>query len=223
MSARHVSRQGSRHGSALGLGLALAAACAGPLGGCGSTVYSPQVVARGELTLSYNHGFELSAGGRRVAKGVSYRGLADYVGCVPQAQMHARSAQNNGSAAITLSVLGAVIGVSGLIGLIGIWDEPNRWQWVGGGIGLGALGATFGGLSWRYKNHANGHAIDAMNFYNDSVGSLGATCADLRYPEPAGPLPEAAPPGGAAPAPDQPAGPPTVAPQLPPPPVVPGP
>ncbi|MFO0577612.1 MAG: hypothetical protein U1A78_26710 [Polyangia bacterium] len=183
------------------------------VGGCGATFYTPQVVARGELTLRYDHGFELVAGGQRVAKGLSYRGLTDYVRCVPMAEQHARSAQRNGSAAITLSVLGALIGVSGLTGLVGIWDEPNRYSWVGGGIGLGALGATLALLSWRYKNHANGHAVDAMNYYNDAVGSLGATCADLRYPAPAGPLPGA--PDG-SPGPELP-------PELPPPPAVPAP
>lgn len=190
------------------------------LGGCGATFYTPQVVARGELTLRYSHGFELVAGGQRVAKGLSYRGLTDYVRCVPMAEQHARSAQRNGSAAITLSVLGALIGVSGLTGLIGIWDEPNRYSWVGGGIGLGALGATLALLSWRYKNHANGHAIDAMNYYNDAVGSLGATCADLRYPAPAGPLP-GAPDGSAPPDPTQPTQPTSLPPELPPPPAVP--
>lgn len=34
-----------------------------------------------------------------------------------------------------------------------------------------------------------------MNFYNDAVGSLGASCADLRYP----PLVAAAPPMEAIP------------------------
>jgi hypothetical protein len=202
--------------AALGLG------SVGSLGGCGATFYTPQVVARGELTLRYSHGFELVAGGQRVAKGLSYRGLADYVRCVPMAEQHARSAQSNGGAAITLSVLGALIGISGLTGLVGIWDEPNRYSWVGGGIGLGALGATLAILSWRYKNHANGHAIDAMNYYNDAVGSLGATCADLRYPAPAGPLPgdPSGNPTMPPPGPNQPPAT-TLPPELPPPPVVP--
>jgi hypothetical protein len=186
------------------------------LGGCSTTTYAPQVVARGELTLRYDHGFELVAGGQRVSSGVAYNGLARYVRCVPKAHEHARSAQRNGGAAITLSVLGGVIGLGGLIGLVGIWDEPNRWSWVGGGVGLGALGATLAVLSWRYKNHANGHAVDAMNYYNDSVGSLGATCDDLRYPEPAGPAPEpTAPPASPAPSPS-----PTLPPTLPPPPTL---
>lgn len=190
------------------------------LGGCSTTLYSPQVVARGELTLRYDHGFELVAGGQRVSSGVAYNGLARYVRCVPKAHEHARSAQRNGGAAITLSVLGSVIGLSGLIGLVGIWDRDNLAKWLGGGVGLGAVGATLGTLSWRYKNHANGHAVDAMNYYNDSVGSLGATCDDLRYPEPAGPAPEPpAPAAPGAPAPlDGLAGPPpTLPPTLPPP------
>lgn len=190
------------------------------LGGCGTTLYSPQVVARGELTLRYDHGFELVAGNQRVSSGVAYNGLAHYVRCVPAAHEHARSAQRNGGAAITLSVLGSVIGLGGLIGLVGIWDRDNLAKWLGGGVGLGAVGATLGTLSWRYKNHANGHAVDAMNYYNDSVGSLGATCDDLRYPEPAGPAPEApAPlvPGAPVPPEGLAVPPPTLPPTLPPP------
>ncbi|HNN97929.1 MAG TPA: hypothetical protein PKI03_36950, partial [Pseudomonadota bacterium] len=56
------------------------------------------------------------------------------------------------------------------------------------------VGLTLSIVSWRLKNHANGHAHDAVNFYNDSVGSLGATCDDLSYPSPVGPAPAAAVP-----------------------------
>jgi len=154
-----------------------------------TTQYTPQVVARGELTLAYDDGFQISAGGRQIARGWLYRGLAEHVRCVKPAKEHAEKAATNGRAAIAFSVLGGVIGSGGLLAL-GALAEKNNWApWLGSGLGLGSVGLTFSILSWRFKNHANGHAIDATNYYNDSVGSLGATCEDLRYPAPLGPAP----------------------------------
>jgi len=44
------------------------------------------------------------------------------------------------------------------------------------GLGAGSLGA---------KAHANGHALDAVNFYNDALGSSGGSCRNLSAPAPA--------------------------------------
>jgi hypothetical protein len=90
-------------------------------------------------------------------------------------------------------VLGGVLGGSGLIALVALADGDHWAPWLAGGLGLATVGLTFSIVSWRFKNHANGHAIDAMNFYNDSVGSLGATCDDLVYPPPAAPAPPTSP------------------------------
>lgn len=158
--------------------------------GCAATSYEPAVVARGEITLSYDHrGFALTAGQKPLAHGLLYKGLPEYVRCVPEAARHAQAAQQSGRGAVALSILGGIIGVSGLFGLYGLYDTQNGWPWLLGGVGLGILGTTLAGVSHRYKNHANGHALDAVNYYNDAVGSLGATCDDLRYPAPAGPTP----------------------------------
>ena len=191
--------------------------------GCAATSYEPAVVARGELTLSYDHrGFAIEAGRQPLSHGLLYKGLPEYVRCVPEAARHAREAQSSGRGAVTLSVLGAVIGLSGLFGFYGFYDKENIIPWLLGGIGAGIVGTTLGGVSHRYKNHANGHALDAVNYYNDAVGSLGATCSDLRYPAPAGQLPS--PPDPVSPPnPLSPPGVPgaIVAPPLPPPPLVP--
>lgn len=193
--------------------------------GCAATSYEPAVVARGELTLSYDRrGFAIEAGRQPLSRGLLYNHLPEYVRCVPEAARHAREAQSSGRGAVTLSVLGAMIGVSGLLGLYGFYDKENLLPWLLGGIGAGIVGTTLAGVSHRYKNHANGHALDAVNYYNDAVGSLGATCDDLRYPAPAGPLAEPAtplsPPGAPTlPVPGAPAG--LVAPPLPPPPLAP--
>src|SRR4051812_13754701 len=84
--------------------------------GCATSSYVPQVVARGEMTLRYEGGYELSAGGRKVARGLTYHGLEDYVRCVPAAREQARQARSSGRAAIATSVLGGVLGGGGLIG-----------------------------------------------------------------------------------------------------------
>jgi hypothetical protein len=160
--------------------------------GCATTQYTPQAVARGELTLRYDGQFSTIAGGQQVARGLTYSGLEDYVRCVPAAREHARDAAENGRKAIAFSVLGAALGAGGLIGFGGLANQQNWVPWIAGGLGSASLGLVFSILSWRAKNHANGHALDAVNYYNDSVGSLGASCQDLSYPPPVGPA-EAAP------------------------------
>lgn len=48
--------------------------------------------------------------------------------------------------------------------------------------GVGTTAAALGSVTLRHRSL--GHAIDSMNYYNDQVGSLGATCEDLRYARP---------------------------------------
>ena len=158
--------------------------------GCATTQYQPQLAARGELLLRYDGGFVMQAQGQTVARALSYRGLDRFVACVPEAHQHARSAQSHGGAAIALSVIGVTLSLASLGSLAGLADTQHQWSWLGGGLAAGAVGLTLSALSWREKNQANGHAIDAMNHYNDAVGSLGANCQDLRYPPAAGPSPQ---------------------------------
>jgi hypothetical protein len=178
--------------------------------GCATSSYAPQVVARGELLLRYDGGFEMWGGGRLVARGLTYRGLPEYVRCVPAAHDQARQARRSGQAAVAMSVLGATFGLVSLGGFYGVYEitqgNPSLgWPIVGGAVGVAAVGTVMAGLSRLYKNRANGHAVDALNYYNDAVGSLGATCDDLRYPAPQSPPPvpelpppPAVPPGAAS-------------------------
>ena len=160
------------------------------LAGCAeNTAYVPRVVARGEITLRYDGGFEAWAENRRIARGLRWRGLAHYVNCVPQAREHANEAAKAGDRALGLSIAGGILGGVAIGGLVGVVDEANRWAWLGTGLGTAVLGAIFAGTGRLARNQANGHAVDAINFYNDAVGSLGATCADLTYPPPAQPQP----------------------------------
>lgn len=180
--------------------------CAAVLsGGCGGTVYAPRMVARGELVLRYDNGFELWGGGQRVAAGLRYRGLPEYVQCVPEAHRHAQEARRSGTMAVTLSALGATFGVLALGGLSGLLyldrDTTVAGALLGSGVGVAAIGTFFAGFGRMNRNAANGHAVDAMNYYNDAVGSLGATCADLRYPPPTGPAPPEQTPPPELPAP----------------------
>lgn len=184
--------------------------------GCATTQYAPQLVARGEITLGYDGGFVMRAEGKTIASGLSYRGLPGYVACVPEAHRHAKSAQSHGGAAIALSVLGVTLSLASLGGLVGLADTDHQWAWLGGGLASGVVGLTLSSISWREKNQANGHALDAVNYYNDAVGSLGASCNDLRYPPAAGPAPLEAP---AAP-PSSPPSPSPASDALPPPPTV---
>jgi hypothetical protein len=174
--------------------------------GCGSgrTTYFPHVVARGELTLRYDDGFQVYGGNRVVAESYSYEGLTDYVRCVPEAAAHARRAESRGQSAVTLSTLGIVFGLTGMGGLGGLYfqdkDPAIMWGMLGTGVLVAATGVVLGGLSRGAKEDAHGNALDAVNYYNDAVGSLGATCDDLAYPAPAGPVSEAAPaPSGQVP------------------------
>lgn len=187
--------------------------------GCATTQYAPQVVARGELTMRYQGGFEIYAGRERLSSGLTYPRLTHYVRCVPEAHKHAQAARGSGIGAVTTSIVGGTLGAAGLVGLIGLADQDRLGIWLGASLAASSVGLVFSIVGWRLKNHANGHAHDAVNFYNDAVGSLGATCDDLSYPAPAGdvpPLPLAPVPPPDATAPGSPAQP--VPPGLPPPP-----
>lgn len=174
----------------------LGAAALGLLAGCGSgmTQYTPQLRARGELTLHYDNGFSMTAEGREIASGHSWGGLTEYVKCVPKAKEHAEAAESSGSAAVALSWVGAGIGLGSLGSLAGlsVYDkDPNlAGAILGAGVFAAVTGVVLAAVGRNQKNVANGHAVDAMNYYNDAVGSYGGTCR-----KPAPPLPQVEPQG----------------------------
>lgn len=172
--------------------------------GTGTTTYFPRMVARGELTLRYDNGFQIYGGNRVVAESYSYEGLSNHVRCVPEALAHAKRAESRGQTAVTLSTLGVVFGLSGMAGLSGLYFQEKNpelmWGILTTGVLVAVTGVVLGGMSRSAKEDAHGNALDAVNFYNDAVGSLGASCDDLAYPAPAGPVPEVAPaPSGQVP------------------------
>jgi hypothetical protein len=191
--------------------LGISACALGLLSGCGSglTTYNPQLRAQGELTLRYDNGFSMTAEGQEVASGLSWSGLTDYVECVPQAKKHAKSAERNGGAAIALSWVGAGLGLASLgsLGALAIYDKDKpepALQILAAGLGGAITGVILAAIGRHEKNVANGHAVDAMNYYNDAVGSRGGTCKkpppQLPEVEPTPPPPPASAPPAAPPA-----------------------
>jgi hypothetical protein len=159
--------------------LAAAALAAATSLGCTfvPSTHAPQHVAHHELVLTYDEGYVLSAEGRTIARGYAYEGLEAYVRCVPQAREHAAVAEAAGSAVVPLQVTGGVLAFSGLGGLAGLGFVDRNGQ-VAAGLLLGGLGLQLLGLALvaggaQAKVDANGHAVDAMNYYNDAVGSRG--------------------------------------------------
>jgi len=143
--------------------------------------YEPQHVGPAELTLRYNRGVEVYSGRNFLAKGPTYRGLAEHVSCVPRAYEHARYAQKHGRARRGLAWSGGALGVASLGGLSGfafLEEEPKTaFALLGAGLGVAVLGIVLAGASRSAGNQAHGNAIDAINYYNDAVGSVGGSCA----------------------------------------------
>lgn len=176
------------------------------LSSCTPFYYEPQLLSRGEMTVRANwRGVELRAGGQRIASSLGlYDGLTDYVGCVPRARTYAERARFTSIAAAVFSggaVLFGLLGFGYLIRDAATYDQPSLSDCKPGDQGteqctvrytnqplsgrsftLSLIGSVLAGLSVSLRYRATGQAVDAMNYYNDAVGSLGATCANLRYP-----------------------------------------
>ena len=163
-------------------GLTIVAAMALPA--CGPpapSIYPPKLTARDELIASYDNGFVLSTRDRAIAKGFEYRGLTDFVGCVPEAREHARKAEASGGRAGPLTTAGVTLSFAGLGGLGGLalYNKNNAAMAgvLAGGLVVQLIGLALVGAGAQSKVDANGNAIDAMNYYNDAVGSRGKRCA----------------------------------------------
>ncbi len=162
--------------------MVLGAASLGLLAGCGhgTSTYAPQLRAFGELTMRYDDGFSMTAEGKEIAQGNTWTGLSEYVKCVPKAREHAEAAESIGTGAVVLSWVGAGIGLASLGSLAAVpgYDSHPDVSNVALAIGLsGAItGVVLAAIGRAQKPNANGHAVDAMNYYNDEVGSRGGTC-----------------------------------------------
>jgi hypothetical protein len=162
--------------------LALFAALAFALSGCNTAMsqYEPMTGVPGELTLRYRSGFEIWSGSAPVARGVSYNHLTDFVRCVPRARSHAEEAERYGDAAVGLSTAGAGMAIGGIGGLGGLAYLDKDGGLAAGivltGIGVQVMGVILATFGHSFKEMANGNAVDAVNHYNDAVGSHGGHC-----------------------------------------------
>ncbi|MBI4953214.1 MAG: hypothetical protein HY908_14370 [Myxococcales bacterium] len=189
--------------------------------GTGSTSYTPSVLAAGELTLRYHDAVEVWSPTGKVAEGARFAGLADEVACVPDALRHAEAAETYGQTGAGLTIAGATLAVVGLGGLGGLAfygkDDTALAAMLGAGVASEVLGLVLAAVGRSMKNDANGHAVDAVNYYDDAVGSVGNRCrgsaveraplppnavplGDPSAPEPP-PAPTLAPPPAPSPAP----------------------
>ncbi len=144
--------------------------------GCATSQYEATFVARGELVMSYDDKIKMFAGRKLVTTAPGYRGLADFVGCVEAAHDQARRAERHGTAGLVLSILGGSLGGLGAGGLVGLADGDHRWQWLSSGLVLAVSGVILAGVGRKLRLQANGQAVDALNYYNDAVGSRGLSC-----------------------------------------------
>lgn len=159
------------------------------LSSCAQSRYIPQSVAQGELALLVrSSGFELWAGGpvqgQRVARtATGYAGLERYVACIPDALKHARLAHafaRGGQAASAMATLFAAAGMSLFVAhvVLGYQPDGDTHGLDRGTLTLGALGIASTLTAIPLYNQANGNALDAVNFYNDQLGSAGGSCAN---------------------------------------------
>jgi hypothetical protein len=149
--------------------------------GCSATNrYTPELVAPAELVVQYDDGLEIYAGADQVAAAPTYDGLAHFVHCVPDARRLAEDAEDAGSAGLGLSVTSVSLAVLGLGGLAGLaYEGKDEGAMVGlllGGVVLEVIAVTTGAISLSRRYEANGSALDAVNVYNDAVGSAGGRC-----------------------------------------------
>ena len=101
------------------------------------------------------------------------------------AAAHARAAEQNGAAGGPLQITGLVLSIGGLGGLGGLYYLGKNDAAVAGillgGFGVQLLGLVLVGIGAQAKVNANGHAVDAMNYYNDAVGSRGRPARRRRH------------------------------------------
>lgn len=172
---RSVARPRRRAGLALSLAVLLGSACA-------SSNYEPYNIHPDELVLTQEGSLTLRNRGDVIAQEPEWAGLAERVDCVPEARHHARRARRHGRTAVALAVLGGALGVASLVGLAGTpfvrRDPTKAGALIGTGLGVGLLGVGLAGGARHHRTLANGHAVDAVNYYNDDVLGGRSRCRD---------------------------------------------
>ena len=148
--------------------------------GCAKSYYVPYGLEAGELYVTQDGGLKIADANGTVALEPGYAELVARVGCDADADEHARQARRHGRVTRGLGVTGAAMGIGSLAAFAGIpfiHDEPKKAAAIIGtslGIGLVGLGLALG--SRRHRVQANGHAVDAVNYYNDALTRSGSRC-----------------------------------------------
>lgn len=153
------------------------------VGGCASTSYTPYRLDSGELWLSQSNGLVVNQGSDALAREPRFRGLLSRVGCAPTARIHAAAARREGRTTTGLATAGSLLGVASLGGLGGLayMDSNPRAAGaiLGSGLVIGLVGVAMAAGSRRHRVRANGHAVDAVNYYNDERESPPCKAAAL--------------------------------------------
>jgi hypothetical protein len=149
--------------------------------GCGAlTTHTPKMVVEHELTLRYDDGLRVFAGHDPLSAAPTFEGLSHHVRCVPPAETHALEAQRQGRKGEALRIAGIVLGSLGLASLTGLaaYDTEPTAAWASVGIGgaLSLIAVGLAGASVTARLAAQGNAVDAVNHFNDAVGSVGGQC-----------------------------------------------
>lgn len=169
------------------------------LAGCSSaaSTYRPARVLPAELSVRYDDAFQIYAGHKPLTEGPRFDGLTDFVRCVPDARRHAESAEGWGSTAGVLKGLTFAFSGIGLGGLAGLGfngkDDTLMAGLLIGGLVVEGLAIAMGAISLGAKAQASGHALDAVNYYNDAAGSVGGMCSNATPPPAPTNLPPAPP------------------------------
>lgn len=149
--------------------------------GCGAfTNHTPKVVAEHELSLRYEDRLLVFAGHDPLTEAPTFAGLEAHVRCVPTAADHAHEAHRQGQTGEALRIAGIVLGSLGLASLTGLAayeTEPTAaWASVGVGGALSLIAVSLAGASVTARLAAQGNAVDAVNHFNDALGSVGGKC-----------------------------------------------
>ena len=157
-------------------------ACAVLAAGCAHSEHVPQVVARHELILRYPGHLVIDAGHEPLTEAPRFSGLASFVHCVGPAHWHALQAEWHGQRALALSGIAIGLAAAGVLGyaLVGVGAAAGSDNWVAVPL-LAGLIASSGGImtAWFARwdvLRAHGNAVDAVNYYNDEIGSWGGRC-----------------------------------------------
>jgi hypothetical protein len=142
--------------------------------------YVRQSAPAGELVWRYDSHLQVTRNGRVVAEGGDWAGLPEVVSCVPRARDWASTATSRHRTGTLLLWAGLIGMLGGLaVGSVVALSDTSSTDNLLGGVAIIGGGLVFGlataPTGAYFRGTADARGIDAVNFYNDQVGS-GAAC-----------------------------------------------